>query len=238
MKAKFQSTVFRLPFVQMYRNKNICLTSFRNPQLIIYSCIFINYCHMYEIFFQKFNEIVSLNPEEEEFVRRYLTPKKLRKKQYLLQEDDVCKYIAFVEKGALKAYAIDESGAERIIQFALEGWTISDLYSFLTGEPATYNIDAIEDAELILISKSAHEELLQKLPKYETYIRLQITGAYIALQKRLTSIISLPLEERYKNFTATYPNIVQRVPQHMIASYMGLTPETLSRVRSRMSSRK
>ena len=193
---------------------------------------------MYQIFFQKFNEKVSLNPEEEEFVKRYLTPKKLRKKQYLLQEGDVCKYIAFVEKGALKAYAIDESGTERIIQFALEGWTISDLYSFLTGEPATYNIDAIEDAELILISKSAHEELLQKLPKYETYIRLQITGAYIALQKRLTSIISLPLEERYKNFTAMYPNIAQRVPQHMIASYMGLTPETLSRVRSRMSSRK
>lgn len=193
---------------------------------------------MYQIFFQEFNEKVPLNAEEEALIKRYLTPKKLRKKQYLLQEDDVCKYIAFVEKGALKAYAIDESGAERIIQFALEGWTISDLYSFLTGEPATYNIDAIEDAQLILISKSAHEELLEKLPKYETYIRLQITGAYIALQKRLTSIISLPLEERYKNFTAIYPDITQRVPQHMIASYMGLTPETLSRVRSRMSSRK
>ena len=193
---------------------------------------------MYELFFHKFNEKVNLSKEEEEVIKQYLTPKKLRKKQYLLQEGDVCKHIAFVEKGALKAYVVDDAGAESIIQFALEGWVISDLYSFLTGEPATYNIDALENAELVLISKSAHEELLKKLPKYETYIRLQITGAYIALQKRLTSIISLPLEERYKNFLATYPNIAQRVPQHMIASYMGLTPETLSRVRSRMASRK
>ena len=193
---------------------------------------------MYELFFHKFNEKVNLSEEEEEFIKQYLTPKKLRKKQYLLQEGDVCKHIAFVEKGALKAYVVDDAGAESIIQFALEGWVISDLYSFLTGEPATYNIDALENAELVLISKSAHEELLKKIPKYETYIRLQITGAYIALQKRLTSIISLPLEERYKNFLAVYPNIAQRVPQHMIASYMGLTPETLSRVRSRMASRK
>lgn len=193
---------------------------------------------MYEIFFQKFNEKVTLSKEEEDLIKQYLTPKKLRKKQYLLQEGDVCKHFAFVEKGALKAYVVDDAGTESIVQFALEGWIISDLYSFLTGEPATYNIDALEDAELILISKSAHEELLQRLPKYETYIRLQITGAYIALQQRLTSIISLPLEERYKNFLARHPNIAQRVPQHMIASFMGLTPETLSRVRSRMSSRK
>lgn len=193
---------------------------------------------MYEIFFQKFNEKVPLTNEEEELIKHYLTPKKIRKKQYLLQEGDVCKYTAFVEKGALKSYTVDDNGTERILQFALEGWTIADLYSFLTNEPATYNIDALEDTELVLVSKPAHEQMLQKLPKYETYIRLQITGAYIALQKRLTSVISLPLEERYKHLLSTYPDIVQRVPQHMIASYMGLTPETLSRVRSRISARK
>jgi CRP-like cAMP-binding protein len=120
----------------------------------------------------------------------------------------------------------------------LEGWLISDLYSFLTSEPASYTIDAIENCELVLISKTAHEELLRTLPKYEKWIRLQITGAYIALQRRLTSIISLSLEERYEGFTSIYPHIVQRVPQHMIASYMGLTPETLSRVRKKMTARK
>jgi len=190
---------------------------------------------MYELFFKKFNEIVSLTSDEEEVITNYLTPKKLRKKQYLLQETDVCKYIAFVERGTLRSYTVNEKGSEHIIQFALEGWLISDLFSFLTGEPATYNIDALEDSELLLTSKTAHEELLQKLPKYETYTRVQITGAYIAMQRRLTSIISLSLEERYSYFSALYPDIIQRVPQHMIASYMGLTPETLSRVRKRLT---
>lgn len=192
---------------------------------------------MYELFFQNFNKKVALTEEEETLIKKYLIPKKLRKKQYLLQEDEVCKSYAFIEKGALRAYTVDNSGNEHIIQFGIEGWIVSDLYSFLTGEPATYNIDALEDAELVLISKTAHEELLQKLPKYETFTRLNITGAYIAMQKRLTSIISSPLEERYTNFTKAYPEIVQRVPQHMIASYMGLTPETLSRIRKRISSK-
>jgi CRP-like cAMP-binding protein len=192
---------------------------------------------MHELFYQKFRETIPLTPDEQDLINTYLTPKKLRKKQYLLQEGDVCKFIAFVEKGALRSYSVDDNGVEYIIQFALEGWLISDLYSFLTAEPALYNIDALEDCELVLISKSAHEELLKKLPTYETYTRLQITGAYLAMQRRLTSIISLPLEERYTNFTALYPDIVQRVPQHMIASYMGLTPETLSRVRRRMMSK-
>jgi CRP-like cAMP-binding protein len=193
---------------------------------------------MYELFFQKFNEVVPLTQEEQATIASYLTPKKLRKKQYLLQEGDVSKFISFVENGCLRAYSVDESGGEHIIQFALEGWTISDLYSFITGEPATYNIDAIENSELVLISKRAHEELLDKLPKYERYIRLKITEAYIALQKRITSVISLPLEERYTYLSSLYPDIVQRVPQHMIASYMGLTPETLSRVRKRISLKK
>lgn len=193
---------------------------------------------MYEVFFQALKSKVDVTENDIAIIKAHLTPKKLRKKQYLLQEGDVCKFVAFVEKGVLRSYTIDEKGTERIIQFALEGWLISDLYSFLTAEPATYNIDAIEDCELVLISKTAHEDLLRTVPKYETWIRLQITSAYIALQKRLTSIISLALEERYENFTSIYPHILQRVPQHMIASYMGLTPETLSRVRKKMISRK
>jgi CRP-like cAMP-binding protein len=192
---------------------------------------------MYELFFKKFNEKVALTTGEEEIIRTYLTPKKLRKKQYLLQEGDVCRSIAFVEKGALREYSVDENGNEQIIQFAIEGWTISDLYSFLTGEPATYSIDALEDSELVLISKAAHEELLSKNPRYETYIRLQVTGAYLALQKRLNSVLSLSPEERYKNLVQSSPDLVQRFPQHMIASHMGLTPETLSRIRRKIRSK-
>jgi len=189
---------------------------------------------MYELFFQKLNEATSFTEEEEAIVKTYLTPKKLRKKQYLLQEGDVCKFIAFVEKGVLRSYTVADKGTEHILQFALEGWLISDLYSFLTGELSPYNIEALEDAELVLISATAHEELLKRVHKYETYTRIQLTGAYIAMQRRLTSIISLSLEERYTYLNSIYPDIVQRVPQHMIASYMGLTPETLSRVRKRL----
>lgn len=193
---------------------------------------------MYEIFFRKFNEKVPLTAEEEVFLKQFLTLKKLRKKQFLLQEGDVCKYICLVEKGALRAYLVDEEGDDHITAFALEGWTIGDLASFIREEPATLNIDALEDCELVLISKSAHDELLQAMPKYERYIRILITDAYIALQKRTTDMISLPLEERYLRFTQMCQSIFDRVPQHMIASFMGLSAETLSRVRSRLSGKK
>src|SRR5918993_1212029 len=167
---------------------------------------------MYELFFKSLNEKIALTKEEEEIIKTYLTPKKLRKKQYLLQAGDVCKTIAFVEKGTLRAYSTDEKGNEHIIQFALEGWTISDLYSFMTGEPAQYHIDALQDSELVLITKAAQDEILKRVPKYETYTRMQLTGAYMAMQRRLTSIISLPVEERYTHFISVYPDIVQRVP--------------------------
>ena len=150
----------------------------------------------------------------------------------------MCKYSAFVVKGALRAYLLDEKGDEHITAFALEGWAISDIPSFMKQEAASLNIEALEDCELVLTSKQAHDELLLKLPKYETYLRIMLTNAYMALQKRMTDMISLPLEERYKAFTQMHQHLFQRVPQHMIASFMGLSPETLSRVRSRISSKK
>ena len=193
---------------------------------------------MFNLFFRKFNEKIGLTPEEETFIKQFLIPKKLRKKQYFLQEGDTGKGICFVEKGALRAYVLDEEGNEHITAFAFDGWTIGDLYSFINNEPATLNIDALEDCELMVISKQAHDELLQKLPKYETYIRMLVTDAYMALQRRTTIMISLPLEERYLAFTQMYPTLFQRVPQHMIASFMGLSAETLSRVRKGMIGRK
>lgn len=192
---------------------------------------------MYELFFEKLAEKIALTPGQQDIIKQYLIPKKIRKNQYLLQEGDVARHAAFVEKGALRAYSVDEKGAEHIIQFAFEGWTISDMYSFMTGNPATYNIDALEDSELVLISSNAQEEILKQIPEYEAYIRLQVTGAYMAMQKRITSMLSLSLEERYINLIKLYPNLIQRVPQRMIASYMGLTPETLSRVRRKIKNK-
>lgn len=197
----------------------------------------MNLPYMYQRFFLQLKEVAAFTEEDLAQIRTYLKPKKLRRRQYLLQEGEICRNIAFVEKGALRSYSVDDRGSEHIIQFALEGWLISDLFSFLTDEPSPYNIEAIEDCELVLISKAAHEELLKKIPRYQTYIRIQITGAYISMQRRLNAIISQSLEERYEGFAAHYPEIFQRVPQHMIASYMGLSPETLSRVRKRLATR-
>jgi CRP-like cAMP-binding protein len=192
---------------------------------------------VYELFFEDFSKKAGLTQAEQEQVMTYLSSKKLRRRQYLLQEGDVCKSVAFIEKGALREYSLDESGAEHIVQFGLEGWYIADMYSFLTGEPATYNIDAIEDCELVIITREAYDEMLKTIPRFETLMRINITGAYLALQRRLTATVQDNLETRYQAFIRAYPNIVQRVPQHMIASYLGATPETLSRVRKRMANK-
>jgi CRP-like cAMP-binding protein len=144
----------------------------------------------------------------------------------------------FVEKGALRSYTIDEKGNEHIVQFAIEGWWTSDMYSFITGEPSVYNIDVLEDSELLLLSNPSQEELLQKVPKFEKYQRLLVQAAYIALQRRLVLSLSQTAEEKYTRLLNTYPDIIQRVPQHMVASYLGITPETLSRIRKQISDRK
>lgn len=193
---------------------------------------------MYEVFLSKINEKVALTPQEEAAIVAQLTYKTLRKRQFFLKEGDICRYIALVEKGALRTYVTDFEGHEHITAFALEGWSLGDLCSFLKEEPATQNIEALEDCELCLISKPAHEMLLLQMPKYATYNRILMTEAYIALQKRTRDMISLSPDEQYKAFVNVYPNIVLRVPQHMIASYMGLTPETLSRIKSRISQHK
>lgn len=189
---------------------------------------------MYDLYFESFNKKIPLATEEQELIKTYLSVKKIRKKQYLLQAGDPCKIMAFVSKGALRSYTVDDNGVEHIVQFAVEDWFISDSYSFYTGEDATYNIEAIEDSELIIISKSANDELLKHSPKYAAFMMDKITAAYIALQKRLNSINNVNIEDRYQNFLKQYPDIAQRVPQHMIASYLGLTPETLSRIRRRL----
>lgn len=193
---------------------------------------------MFEVLFKSINEKVQLTQEEQEICKTFFTPKKLRRKQYLLQQDDVCKHTAFVEKGVLRVYTVDDKGYEHIIQFALEGWWVSDIYSFLTGEPSIYNIDALEDAELVMLSKSSNEAMLENVPKMERYFRILFQNALVAMQRRLVGSLSQSAEEKYTRLVTTYPNIIQRVPQHMIASYLGIAAETLSRIRKIMSLRK
>lgn len=190
---------------------------------------------MFELLYKKFNAIISLTEEEFNYCRSSFVPKKLRKRQYLLQAGDVCRYQAFVAKGMLRSYTTDEKGAEHILQFASEGWWIADLSSHLTGEPSLFNIEALEEAELLLLSKPHWEQLMQTVPKLEHYFRILIQNHLIATQKRLMQSLTETAEEKYVQFTHTYPECLQRVPLHMIASYLGVSRETLSRLRKNMA---
>ena len=194
---------------------------------------------MFELLFQKLEEKIKLTEEEKKLSRSFFIPKKLRKKQYLLQEGDVCKYVAFVEKGLLRSYTINDKGQEHINQFAFEGWWIADQFSFLTREPSKYNIEAMEDCELLLLSKSSEDEMLDKIPKFERYFRILLQNNLIATQKRLVSSLSQTAEERYSELIQDCPTTLpHRIPQHMLASFLGITPETLSRIRRQITSKK
>lgn len=193
---------------------------------------------MFELLLQSIREKISLTDKEFNFTKTLFIPKKLRKRQYLLQEGDVCRYTAFVEKGLLRTYTVDEKGNEPILQFSFEGWWIADIYSFLTDEPSMYNIEAIESCELLLITKPSWDILLEKVPVFERYFRLLVQNSLIATQRRLMSSLSETAEERYTKLINNFPGCIQRVPQHMIASYLGVTPETLSRIRSQIAARK
>jgi len=158
--------------------------------------------------------------------------KRLRKRQYLLQEGDVWGYNAFVVKGCVRVYKIDEKGNESILSFAIENWWTGDRESLLTGNPSDYNIDALEDSEIILINKPNFEKLCSDIPSFNDLVGAILQNSFIASQRRIQTFLSLSAEERYLQFLKTYPQLATRIPQGMIASYLGMTPETLSRVRN------
>lgn len=191
---------------------------------------------MFDFLQKKVNDTISISGEEFEYAKTLFQPKKLRKRRFLLEEGETCSYTIFVEKGLLRSYTIDEKGNEHILQFALEGWWSGDLFSFLTGETSEYNIEALEDSELLLITKESWDQLLHEVPAFERYFRILIQNNLIATQRRLMGTFSTTAEERYQKLLKEFPDIIQRVPLHMIASYLGVTRETLSRIRSQMAS--
>jgi CRP-like cAMP-binding protein len=193
---------------------------------------------MFELLYQKITAIIPINEEDFNYFKTLFLPKKLRKRQYFLQEGDICKYQAFVVKGLLRSYNVDEKGSEHILQFASEGWWMADLSSYLTNEPSLMNIDALEDTELLLLTKPSWEQAMTKIPVLEHYFRIIIQNHLVATQKRLLQSLSETAEEKYNRFLNTYPECVQRVPQHMIASYLGVTRETLSRIRKQSADHK
>ena len=190
---------------------------------------------MFDLLKKHINSRVPLTDEEFNICTKFFISKKLKKHQFLLNEGDVCKCLGFVNSGCLRQYTIDNKGTEHIIQFAIEDWWISDPYSFISGLSAIYNIDALQDSEVLLLERSAREELLDSCPKMERFFRLLIEANHVATQQRIADSLSASAEERYLKFIKTYPKLLEQIPQNHIASYLGITPQSLSRIRKELS---
>ena len=174
--------------------------------------------------------VTPLSESDIEAIREVFIPKKLRKRQYLLQEGEVCKHAAFVVKGAMRQYSIDDKGVEHIVRLSIENWWATDRESYVMLTPSRYNIDAWEDSELLLLTRADYLNRLSSIPAINEMTRKMDENFAIATQKRIDSI-SLSAEERYTELMKTNPEFLQRFPQHIIASYLGITKETLSRIR-------
>ena len=179
-----------------------------------------------------FDRLFPLNAEEKELVRAKFHPRLFRKRQFVLQEGNVCTQFNFVVRGCLRTYKIDEKGNTHILQFAIENNWINDLGSFHRVRPSALNIDALEDTVVLQIN---HEDLLslyKEAPKFDRIFRVLIENGFIRLQERLLQNISSTAEERYQSFLEQYPHLTNRLSQVQIAGFLGVTPEFLSRLRN------
>ncbi|WP_276482800.1 Crp/Fnr family transcriptional regulator [Paraflavitalea pollutisoli] len=187
---------------------------------------------MYDSIDESISRYVHLEPEERQLFHSLLKYKKVKKKTFLLQEGEVCAFEAFILKGCVRLYFIDKEGVETILYFAVEGWWVSDLISFMDQQPSNQFIETIEDCELLLLDFRSKVTLLERVPKMEKYYRILLQRSIGVLQQRFYASVSQTAEERYLAFIEKYPQVVQRVPQHQIARYLGVSPEFLSKVKS------
>lgn len=185
---------------------------------------------MHELLLKHIAMHISLSPDEEQYFLKAVTLRKLRKKQFLLQEGDISKGTAFVIKGLLKVYSLDRNGVEHIIQFAPPGWWAGDMKSYKTRQPATLFIDAIEDTEILWIRTEDLDQLYTQIPVLERFFRILAENSVINYQERLIGTLSLPAAERYHAFCSKYPSLIEQLPQKYVASYIGVTPEFLSKM--------
>ena len=178
---------------------------------------------------------IQLDEREVDYFLSLLQPRAIKRKEYLLRPNEVCKYESFITKGCLRTYTIDNTGLEHIVMFAVEDWWTGDLYSFLTQTPGNFIIDALEDTELLQISKSDLEKLYEEVPKFERFFRIILQNAFVAQQQRINQNLSYTAAERYLHFIKRYPQLEQRLPQKQVAAYLGITPEFLSMIRRKLS---
>lgn len=181
---------------------------------------------------QHTQKFIRLDEAEGTFFLSLLQEQNLPRKSFLLREGEICELSAFVLSGCLRAYSVDENGVEHILQFAPQNWWITDMFSFLSGKPAHLNIDAIEDAKVLVLSKSNQELLYEKVPKFERYFRVLIQNSTVASRQRVLDNLELSAKERFAKFCKTYPSLINSLPQKQIAAYIGVTPEFMSKMKA------
>ena len=187
-------------------------------------------------FFQR--KGLLLQDEQFEFIKALFIPKKVQKGEFLLREGDMGKYGMFVASGCLRTYTIDNKGKEHILQFSSEDWWTGDMNSLVNDLPSQSFIDALEDSEILLFDNASLQKLIKYIPESAAMYQAAMQKSLAARNQRIISSLTATAEERYNEFLKKYPSLLQRVPQHMIASYLGVSPETLSRIRKQQSRKK
>lgn len=176
---------------------------------------------------------ISLTNEQEKILKDYVQTEKYGKKEHLLEAGEVCTKKYFVLNGVLRMYTLNEKGVEQVIHFVIEDWWITDFFSYNSGKPSQVSLQTVEGAEVVVIDAAAEQELFAKIPKMESYLRQVLERAYAASLMRTHYMFNFSAEDRYRHFATAYPDFVQRVPQYLLASYLGFTPEFLSKVRAK-----
>ncbi len=183
---------------------------------------------------QHINQHIKLSSGNIEKLKKFFTIKSYKKKEYLLHFGSISRYEFFVIKGCLRTFIVDKNGTEHNIMFATENWWTGDIASFFNQTPTSYSIQALEKTDVLQISKEKWENLFIQIPEFGHYARVMFQNATVAQQSRIIQNLSYTAEERYLDFLAKSPNLIQRIPQKHIASYLGITPEFLSMLRNKL----
>jgi CRP/FNR family transcriptional regulator, anaerobic regulatory protein len=176
----------------------------------------------------------TFSAEDLAFVKTVFVPRRLAAGEFLQRGGEVARHAAFVAHGCLRSFVIDARGKEHVVQFAPEEWWLADAISLNSGSPSQYFFAAIEDSDLLLIDASGQQQIVDRVPGYSAAMRAGLQKHAAAKDVRIVKALSASAEERYLDFMRTFPTIAQRVPQWMVASYLGLSPETVSRIRSQL----
>jgi len=190
---------------------------------------------MNQSFIESIKKQIHLLPSEEEYIRSTVKYKTFKKGAFLVKQNEVCKHISYIVSGCVKTSYVDEKGTDHVMFFAVENWWAGDSGSFYAQSPADYNVECLEETIVIQNSLSDLEDLYLKVPKMERFFRIIVQNAYVNLQKKMVQYLSLSAKERYIIFNERYADIEQRVPQYLIASYLGVTKEFFSKMKKQIA---